>query len=64
MARPLPTDSASFYHKYIGYVQGESVKRNDRQSLISDRTILYSLPEAKNYAYAEGKWTLRICCCM
>ncbi|HNP23185.1 MAG TPA: DinB family protein [Panacibacter sp.] len=60
MARPLPTDSASFYHKYIGYVQGESVKETIANHSSVIEQFYSSLPEAKeNYAYAEGKWTLK-----
>lgn len=60
MARPLPTDSASFYHYYISLVAGgsalEAVKNHSEEILEFYR----SLPTEKaGYAYADGKWTVQ-----
>ncbi len=60
MARPLPDDSASFYHKYIGYAKGESLKEVIANHSEEIKQFYSSLPEAKeNYAYAQGKWTVK-----
>jgi len=58
--RPTPQDSAEFYHRYINYTKGDSVKEivTNHSNEIYD--FYNSLPEEKaTYAYAEGKWTIK-----
>ncbi len=60
MARPLDNESASFYHKYIALVQGNSIKELIENYAYGLQEFYNSLPEDKaNYAYAENKWTLK-----
>lgn len=60
MARPAPTDAAPFYHKYISYVQGDTIAdiiSNHAQELLD---FYNALPEEKgDYAYFPGKWTVK-----
>ncbi len=60
MARPLPPESATFYHHYIKLTQGNSATEavNNHSAQLLD--FYTNLPENKaDYAYAEGKWTLK-----
>ena len=60
MSRPLTGDYAPFYQKYVELATGNSIKdllENHSQNLLAFYT---SLPEEKaDYAYAEGKWTIK-----
>ncbi|QEC66306.1 DinB family protein [Panacibacter ginsenosidivorans] len=60
MSRPAAADSAEFYHRYINYTQGDSVKEIIANHSKEIYDFYNSLPEEKvNYAYAEGKWTIK-----
>lgn len=60
MARPAPDESAPFYHNYINFAKGETVKEVIANHSEEIRNFYASLPDAKeNYAYAEGKWTVK-----
>jgi len=60
MARPNPQDSAPFYHRYIDYVQGNSMAEVMANHVQQLKDFYNSLPEAKaDYAYADGKWTIK-----
>jgi uncharacterized damage-inducible protein DinB len=58
--RPAPTDSAEFYHRYINYTVGDSPKEVIAKHSNEIHHFYNSLPEEKaNYAYTEGKWTVK-----
>jgi uncharacterized damage-inducible protein DinB len=60
MPRPLPTDAAPFYHKYISLATGESAKevvKNHSNDILSFFTTLPA--DKADYAYADGKWTIK-----
>jgi len=60
MPRPLSSDSAPYTHNYIGLVKGDSAGeavKNHAEEILAFYT---GLPDDKaEYAYGEGKWTLR-----
>ena len=58
--RPSPKDSAEFYHNYINYTKGNSVKEiiaNHSKELHDFYTSLSG--EKAEHAYATGKWTIK-----
>lgn len=58
--RPAPQDSAEFYHKYINYTKGNSPAELIANHSQEIQHFFNNLPEAKaDYAYAEGKWTIK-----
>lgn len=60
MPRPAAIESAEFYHKYINYTQGDSVQAIIANHSKAIHDFYNSLPEEKaDYAYAEGKWTIK-----
>jgi uncharacterized damage-inducible protein DinB len=60
MPRPLPTDSAPFYHNYIGLVNAGSALEAVKNHSGEIAAFYASLPEDKaDHAYAEGKWTIK-----
>lgn len=60
MSRPKAEDVAKFYHKYIAYNRGESPQELMQNHTAEIKEFYNNLPEAKaDYAYAEGKWTLK-----
>ncbi len=60
MAKPQADESASFYHKYIALVQGDSVKEIVGNYAYDLQEFFNNLPDDKaDYAYAENKWTLK-----
>ncbi len=60
MPRPTTHDYALYYHNYVKNVPEDDVRNAFlQQSLILD-SFLTSIPESKaDYAYAEGKWTVK-----
>ena len=59
MPRPDLSRVPDYYHRYIAYVQPNDLAKamQQQQEVIS---FLKSLPAEKwNYAYAEGKWTIK-----
>jgi uncharacterized damage-inducible protein DinB len=60
MPRPQPADYAAYYNTYISKVEGENVKDIIARYSYSLLQFYTSLPEDKaDYAYAEGKWTVK-----
>jgi hypothetical protein len=60
MARPEPVDYAPFYETYVSLVQKDDLIREIHDSLTEIYDTLEALPIDKiDYAYAEGKWTVR-----
>jgi hypothetical protein len=60
MARPLPNESAAFYHKYIALAEGDSINEIIDNYAYELQEFYNSLPDDKaDYAYAENKWTVK-----
>jgi len=60
MSRPNPQDAAAYYHRYINYVQGNSLQQAMQNHLHEIKDFYNNLPQEKAaYAYAEGKWTVK-----
>lgn len=60
MPKPQPIECAPYYMKYINLVQGDSIQEIVNNHAFDLQEFYNSLPEEKaNYAYAEGKWTLK-----
>ena len=60
MARPQPTESASFYHKYIELAGGDSINEIVHNYAFELQEFFNSLTNDKaDFAYAENKWTIK-----
>jgi hypothetical protein len=60
MARPLPSEYASFYQTYIEKVEANSIEEIINKYSQAFIEAIESLPETKaDFAYAEGKWTVK-----
>ncbi|MBN8837810.1 MAG: DinB family protein [Sphingobacteriia bacterium] len=60
MARPATGDYAPFYHNYVEMAKGYSVKELIESYALPLNNFFQSLPDEKaDYAYAEGKWTIK-----
>lgn len=60
MPRPAPQDSVEFYHGYINHAKGNSIAEVMTNHAAELKRFYNSLPEEKeDYAYAEGKWTIK-----
>jgi uncharacterized damage-inducible protein DinB len=60
MPKPQPNECAPYYMKYINLVQGNSIQEIVNNHAFDLQEFYNSLPEEKaDYAYAEGKWTLK-----
>lgn len=60
MARPLSTDHAPYFSKYIDLIEGDDIKEAFAAQQLKLEVILNAIPDSKaDYAYAEGKWTVK-----
>ena len=60
MPRPTTNDYASFYHNYVMQVQEDDLQTAFQNNSSVVDASLNSIPESKaDYAYAEGKWTVK-----
>lgn len=60
MARPAAHDAAEYFQRYISYTIGDSVKEIIAKHSKDIHDFYSSLPDDKaDYAYAEGKWTIK-----
>ncbi|MEQ1800007.1 MAG: DinB family protein [Lacibacter sp.] len=60
MSRPTTSDYASFYHNYVMQVQEDDLQTAFQNNSSVVDAFLNSIPESKaDYAYAEGKWTVK-----
>jgi hypothetical protein len=60
MGRPIPGDYAPFYETYVSLVRKDDLISEIHDSLIEICDTLDVIPINKiDYAYAEGKWTVR-----
>jgi hypothetical protein len=60
MYQPLSNEYAPFYENYIKLASGQPIMRKLKSQLNSIDDFLADIPPAKyDYAYAEGKWTVK-----
>ncbi len=60
MYQPLTNEYAPFYESYIKLASGQPIMRKLKSQLNSIDDFLADIPPAKyDYAYAEGKWTVK-----
>jgi hypothetical protein len=60
ITRPKPEDSPPYYHKYIDAVPEADLISALENEMHDAAELMDSIPAAKeNFAYAEGKWTLK-----
>lgn len=60
MPRPTTNDYASYYHTYVMQVNEDDLQTAFQNQSTLLASFLQHIPEAKaNYAYAEGKWTVK-----
>lgn len=60
MARPQPGDHAPYFSKYIELISGDRIQEAFAEQQLQLPSILNAFPDAKaDYAYAEGKWTVK-----
>lgn len=60
MSRPTTGDYASFYHNYVMQVQEDELQTAFQNNSSVVDAFLHSIPSSKaDYAYAEGKWTVK-----
>lgn len=60
MQRPATSDYASFYETYVKQVKEDDVHLAFQNNSVLLDSFLDTVPESKgDYAYAEGKWTVK-----
>lgn len=60
MYQPLSNEYAPFYENYIKLASGQPIMRKLKSQLNSIDDFLADIPPAKyDFAYAEGKWTVK-----
>jgi uncharacterized damage-inducible protein DinB len=60
MPRPLPAHHAPYFAKYVSLVQEDDVKAGFQNQTALLTNFFSSIPNEKaDYAYAEGKWTIK-----
>ena len=60
MARPQQGDHGEFYQKYINKTKSDTIKLLVENNSSALNHFVMNLPETKaDYAYAEGKWTVK-----
>jgi len=60
MNKPKPEDYPKYYHPYMEVMPDTITLDVFKNSLIETTLLLKDLPEEKgNYAYGEGKWTIK-----
>ncbi|MES2772880.1 MAG: DinB family protein [Bacteroidota bacterium] len=58
--RPSTSDYGVFYQTYIDYTTSEDLQQLLQESFTQINSFMDSIPvEKADYAYAEGKWTLK-----
>ncbi|MCU0394193.1 MAG: DinB family protein [Thermoflexibacter sp.] len=60
VAKPLPSEYASFYAGYVSHIEEGDIVATLRTHQQSTKTLLEQIGEDKaNYAYAPNKWTIK-----
>lgn len=60
MKRPADNEFPHFYKNYVDLVPSENIIRELSKQVMDIQAVISEIPEEKeNYAYAEGKWTIK-----
>lgn len=59
MNRPTPDEYPQYYKGYIELVPDDVIRELENQLTRISELVAMVTPDKENYAYAEGKWTLR-----
>ena len=60
MKRPEPKEYPSFYKSYVDNVKTDNIIKELTNQVLHIQAIISEIPEDKeDYAYAEGKWTIK-----
>ena len=60
MERPQPTEHPAYYTSYINLVPSNDIIKALENQMIDIQSVISEIPEEKeNYAYANGKWTIK-----
>jgi hypothetical protein len=60
MKRPAPNEYPHFYQNYVDLVKSDDIIRELRKQVMDIQAVIAQIPEEKeNFAYAEGKWTIK-----
>lgn len=60
MSRPAETEAAPYFFRYINLTKGETVNELVQNHSEELKKFYNAIPDEKaNYAYAEGKWTIK-----
>lgn len=58
--RPSKKDYAEYYHKYVQEIEDDNIIEVLEKQLNTTLELFKNIPEEKgNYAYAEGKWSIK-----
>ena len=58
--RPNTNEYGAYYQGYIDKVPAGTIVDNLKKSIAETKAVILSIPESKgDYAYAEGKWTIK-----
>src|ERR1051325_11705401 len=60
MKRPEPNEYPHFYKNYVDLVPSNDIIRELGKQVMDIQAVIAEIPEEKeNFAYAEGKWTIK-----
>ena len=60
MKRPEPIEYPGFYANYVDKVKSNDVIKELKDQILNIQAVIAEIPEDKeDYAYAEGKWTIK-----
>jgi hypothetical protein len=60
MKRPSAKEAPEYYNHYIDLVKNDDVIKELKDQVLKIQAIISEIPEDKeNYAYADGKWTIK-----
>ncbi|MCE3279441.1 MAG: hypothetical protein K0S44_1632 [Bacteroidetes bacterium] len=60
MKRPSTKEAPEYYNHYIDLVKSDDVIKELKDQVLKIQAIISEIPEDKeNYAYADGKWTIK-----
>jgi uncharacterized damage-inducible protein DinB len=60
MNRPKPTEAPAYYQHYTALVKSGDILKELSDQILSVQAFLSEIPQEKEeYAYAEGKWTIK-----
>ena len=57
--KPAPSEFPEFYGRYINLVNGDPLRLLESQVLTIQSLVSEIASDKEDYAYAEGKWTIR-----